>query len=214
MNDDGTVSSLQTASPLDRHGSSEALSAVAGEGDPGPGLDTLLAAVDLELGGEVPQPADTTAPEATPRRQYILFSSGGGRHAVPIENVHNIGRRPTATPVPNLPDWIRGVISFRGEILSLVDFGGLFGNGGTTTGPRARALVVDSLDGEMRTALLVDSVHGELYAGPEELRPGTGAVSDRLAPYARGTLRHQGEIWTVLDLDSLLLGDELQPRGR
>ncbi|MBM3226646.1 MAG: hypothetical protein FJZ47_23015, partial [Candidatus Tectomicrobia bacterium] len=85
----------------------------------GPGaLDALIADIDAT----VQQVYSTTAstPYLEPgddvpsTERYLLFTLAGGRYAVSIPQVLEIGRIPSITPVPNVPVWVRGVINLRG----------------------------------------------------------------------------------------------------
>ena len=61
------------------------------------------------------------------KKPHIAFTLGVHEMALPIDSVQEIGELPTVTPLPNLPQWIKGIVQNRGEILSVVDFVALFG---------------------------------------------------------------------------------------
>ncbi len=52
---------------------------------------------------------------------YILVAIGSGRLAVSLEDVVEVGDLPAVTWLPNVPDWVLGIINVRGEIVSVVD---------------------------------------------------------------------------------------------
>lgn len=52
---------------------------------------------------------------------YILVAIGSGRLAVALEDVVEVGDLPAVTWLPNVPDWVLGIINVRGEIVSVID---------------------------------------------------------------------------------------------
>jgi len=64
-----------------------------------------------------------SAPSAMPAAasQYLTFVLDGGEYGIPILQVQGIQGWQGATPVPNAPDFICGVINLRGEIVPVID---------------------------------------------------------------------------------------------
>ena len=54
----------------------------------------------------------------------------GRRYGVPIEAVERTERPTAVTPVPRAPDWLRGVTSLRGEVVSVVELNRLLAHDG------------------------------------------------------------------------------------
>lgn len=52
---------------------------------------------------------------------YILVAIGSGCLAFFLEDVVEVGDLPAVTWLPNVPDWVIGIINVRGEIVSVVD---------------------------------------------------------------------------------------------
>jgi len=93
-----------------------------------PSLKELIARLDQAfagLGPDVSEPEKRFLP--SPYNQVIQFSLAGMRLGVPITHVQEIDRLPEVTPLPNLPEWVRGIFQIRGEILSLVDLRAFLG---------------------------------------------------------------------------------------
>jgi purine-binding chemotaxis protein CheW len=146
-------------------------------------------------------------------QQLLTFEVEGAPYAVPVERVREIVRIRPITPVPQVPDAVRGVISLRGEIVQVIDTrrrlgsNGLVSNGLGSTGSgsnahepasTSRIVIVDDAEGCL-SGLLVDAVCGVMRVDESDLRPTSseaGAVSS-LCP-------HDGRFVSMLDLERVL----------
>ena len=53
--------------------------------------------------------------------QYLVFSIGLEKYAVPISKIQEIMGVFPVTPIPNSPDYLKGVINLRGKIIAVID---------------------------------------------------------------------------------------------
>lgn len=51
----------------------------------------------------------------------LVFRVEGREHALPAADVAEVVRMVASTPLPEAPDWVAGVINFRGRVIPLVD---------------------------------------------------------------------------------------------
>ena len=95
--------------------------------------------------------------ETGDKRRCVLMACGEYQFAVPLDGVAEIGSLPPMTSIPNVPGWIHGVVSVRGEVVSVVDIVSYFKwrkgtqlsgdrfvvlySGGTKIGLRADAII-------------------------------------------------------------------------
>ena len=54
-------------------------------------------------------------------RELLAFGLAGSSYAIPVERVREIVRLREITPMPRVPDFVKGVIALRGEIVQVVD---------------------------------------------------------------------------------------------
>ncbi len=128
---------------------------------------------------------DVLAREAAQRRdlgsevvellQLLTFELEGAPYALPVECVREIVRIRPITPVPRMPEEVRGVISLRGEIVQVVDLRRRLGLEPVELGRRSRVIVVHGGDGRV-AGLLVDAVTEVLSVADDALRPASGEV--------------------------------------
>ncbi len=53
--------------------------------------------------------------------QVVVFSLGNEEYGLPIESVQEITRLTEIHPIPKAPDYLKGLISIRGEAIPLID---------------------------------------------------------------------------------------------
>ncbi len=102
--------------------------------------------------------------------QLLAFDLRGAAYAVPMESVREIVRLRPITPIPRVPDQIRGVISLRGEIVQVIDVRRRLGMPPGEPTRASRILLVRGGDGTA-AGLLVDAVTEVLRVPEDALRP-------------------------------------------
>jgi purine-binding chemotaxis protein CheW len=152
-------------------------------------------------------------PEGTPEdqgEQHLIFSLAEYECAVKAEHVQGVERLPDITPVPNVAHWIAGVISLRGQIISIVDLRSFLGLERQPVTPRTRLLA--GAVGEMMIGLIVDGV-SEMRGIPPHIiqSPGApGILPAWTASYVSGVAMYGGQSVLLLDMERLLLSEKMQ----
>ena len=124
---------------------------------PGTLLDAIVAR-DAQLGAPATAHAAADAPASAPAAgRFVLLSIADAHYAVPEAYVTELERVPRITMVPQVPGWMRGVTSVRGDIVSVIDLRNFLGLEPHQPAP-ARMLVVRLLDEPFSTGLIVDAV--------------------------------------------------------
>lgn len=158
---------------------------------------------ELILADEAEAAADREGPEEAQRRAgqpHLIFSLAGRKYAVPTAKLEELGYVPKITRVPGLPNWLRGVTVWRGQIIPVVDLRAFLGQEPDQSG---RMIVAQA-----RIGLIVDQINTILELSEDQLRE--PSRDDSLLPHLRGACEHRGELIAALDLDSLLSSAKLQ----
>ena len=100
---------------------------------------------DLYLEKEVPQ---------VPTEKYLLFLSDGLLFGVPAEEVEEIITNHAVTWLPLVPDYVRGIINLRGQIIPIVDIRRLLNHPGQDD---SNCMIILRTDGG-QLGILVDQV--------------------------------------------------------
>ncbi len=174
-------------------------------------LDALIAAIDNDVRRVYGRYATQRSPHTGPlTTRHVLFTLAGGRYAVPVPHVLEIGRVPPITPVPNVPAWLRGVINVRGDILSVIDVRAFLGMAEGHPLEHCRLLVVQSADESLLTSLIVDQVVGIVPLPTTHMDAPQTCSEDRLTSYLNGVYEHNAQALAVFDLERFLRSSELR----
>lgn len=93
---------------------------------------------------------------ATETLELISFEIGEQEFCIDIRTVREIRGWTAATPLPQAPDYIRGVINLRGSIMPVLDLRARLGLG--LTEPSSRHVIVVVQESDRCAGLLVDGV--------------------------------------------------------
>ncbi len=132
------------------------------------GLDDLVARLDRLAASDIDLPPATRTRRPTAGK-LVVFELTDLLLAFPLTAVAEVVAVPEVTPLPRTPDWIRGVVNLRGDIVPVVDLNRVWALGPSPDPRIARLIVVHSQDQSTRLGLVVNRVIG--------LRPLTSFVS-------------------------------------
>lgn len=141
---------------------------------------------------------------------HVLFELGGSAFAVPAALLAEVEAYEPPMPIPGVPDWLLGIESFRGEVLSITDLAALLGFSKLVPSAHARTLVVsDPRSRRPLTGLAVDAVitHQWLPA-TEGGEAAAEALGGRLGRFARRIIELDGRALAELELEALLASEE------
>ncbi len=142
-------------------------------------------------------PGDENAKETSKEIELLSFRLGGEEYAVLVDDVREVLKIRELTAVPNTPEYILGVTSLRGTMLTVIDLGRRLGLTPCARDDRARIVVVSPDDEDV--GLLVDRVTGVLKIMPEGIKPPPENV-EQGAEYLRGIVRKDDRLVILLDL--------------
>lgn len=145
-----------------------------------------------------------------PSEQYLTFFMAEEEYGVDILSVQEIRGWERATPIPNAPGHVRGVINLRGTVVPIVDLRQRFGISSIAYGPTTVVIVLKVSNGGKGfrvMGIIVDAVSdvhnfkvSDIQASPE--------MSDNNSAYIKG-LGSVGENMVILlDINRLLKADD------
>jgi purine-binding chemotaxis protein CheW len=151
----------------------------------------------------------TSATEAT---RIVTFRLGSDLFAADISVVERVLKYSTPRSIPNVPDWIEGVIEYQGRVVPVIDLRRRFDLSATEIGPHTRMLVF-ATTGEW-VAVIVDAVLDVRPLPDADLAEPPRLFRGLAGEYLRGLTRRGDELVLVLHADRLLSSHErlaLQP---
>ncbi|HHU91712.1 MAG TPA: chemotaxis protein CheW [Halanaerobiaceae bacterium] len=135
------------------------------------------------------------------RKQIVVFQLADEEYAVDISQSKQIIKVSKITPVPNTPDYVRGVINLRGQIVPVIDLRKRFGITGTVEKERIITIEFD----DILIGILVDEIKEVLWYDVEkELESAPDIDSSIRQDYIKGVVKKGKRLIVLIDLEKLL----------
>lgn len=144
--------------------------------------------------------------------QFLTFGLGTDTFAIDVSKAKEILDFAEVTKVPQMPDYMTGVLNLRSSVIPVINTRLKFGMPDTDTTKDSCIIVVEvDVDGESVTVgIMADSVQEVLSIAPEQIEPppriGTKLNTDFIK--GMGTLGKKFVI--ILDIDKVFSVEELQ----
>jgi len=107
------------------------------------------------------------------------------------------------TPMPNMPDYVMGLLNRRSKVLWVIDLAKMLGLPGIESNIQHYNLVIIG-NGATTFGLIVQGVEGVVRLTPESIQSSLGQLSASLVPYLRGCVLQEPEIFLVLDSEAII----------
>ena len=147
--------------------------------------------------------------------KYLTFSLDREEYGIGILKVKEIIRMIQITPLPQTPDYVKGVINLRGKVIPVMDLRVRFGIGAAGYAERTCIVVVEinSTSGKLHIGLVVDSVSEVVNIKNSEIddTPTFGTTLD--TAYILGMAKMAGGVKILLDIDRVLSAAEMELLG-
>ena len=139
---------------------------------------------------------------ASESRELISFCIGEQEYCVDIMSVREIRGWSPATPLPQTPDYMRGVINLRGAVLPIMDLATRLGLPASELTVRSVIIVV-KVD-ERLVGLLVDAVSDILSITDDLIQPTPDVASQMAKDFVSGIIATDGRMIGLIALDAIL----------
>jgi len=157
------------------------------------------------------QNRDSESIDANATDQYLTFIMAGEEYGVDILAVQEIRGWESATPLPNSPPHIKGVINLRGTIVPIVDLRQCFGMEAIEyTGITVViVLKIATESGHRVMGIVVDAVSDVYSLSDEQMRPAPDMGKSINTDVIKGLVNVDEKMVILLDIDKLLTLEEL-----
>ncbi|MDF2523258.1 MAG: chemotaxis signal transduction protein [Clostridiales bacterium] len=145
--------------------------------------------------------------EDTQKGKFLTFTLGNESYGIEISYVTEIIGIQPVTEVPELPEYIRGIINLRGKIIPVMDVRIRFKKPFREYNDRTCVIVIDIKD--VSIGLIVDSV-SEVLSIPESEIVAPPDVGKGGNKYIKGIGKVGSEVKLILDSDKLLNEEEVE----
>jgi chemotaxis-related protein WspB len=141
--------------------------------------------------------------------QLLTFTVAGESYAIESRRVVEVLPLVPARPIPHTPGYVRGVFTYRGSLVPLVDLGRRLGDVALEERLSTRVIVVEYLPPHAarpaRLGLVAENVISIIDA--ERAETSLPALELESAPFLGRMLRIDGRTMQVVDVDRLLPAD-------
>jgi purine-binding chemotaxis protein CheW len=123
-----------------------------------------------------------------PRTEHLAFTLGSDVYAAPVALIREILKPPPLTPVPRARHQIIGIVSVRGQLVTVVDLRRRLRLAEAPFSRKTRILLVDATGGEVM-GVLVDEVLQVYRLAEGEIEPAVAALGGEVVGYISGIAR-------------------------
>jgi purine-binding chemotaxis protein CheW len=143
--------------------------------------------------------------------QYLTFTLADEIFAVDVARVREILEMPSITKVPQVPDFMLGVINLRGCVVPVIDLRQKFGMKETDQTVNTCIIVVEvAMDGEnFVLGSLADSVQEVIEMEPSQIEAAPHIGTNLKTDFLKGMGKHDGRFVMILDIDKVFSSVEL-----
>jgi len=134
--------------------------------------------------------------------ELISFAIGDDQYGVDIMAVREIKGWIDITPLPQQPDYVRGVLNLRGVIVPIVDLRCRFGQGPTQATPLHIVIIVQI--GEKPIGLLADRVLDIVPVDETQIKPVPRTAQAQRLNFLSGLVTTETAMIALIDLPNLL----------
>ncbi len=159
--------------------------------------------LDRELSGKETDERE----EDTQKGRFLTFNLDKEAYGIEITHVTEIIGIQPVTEVPELPDYIRGIINLRGKIIPVMDVRLRFKKKFREYNDRTCVIVIDIDD--LSIGLIVDSV-SEVIAIPDTEIVAPPEVSKSGNKYVKGIGKVHSDVKLLLDCNRLLNDEDTE----
>ena len=147
----------------------------------------------------------------TETTQYLTFKLEDEVFALDISKVREVLDFTTVTKVPRTPDFMRGVINLRGNVVPVVDMRLKFGMSMTEKTVNTCIIIVEvRVEGESTVlGALADSVQEVIDLEPEQIEAAPKIGTRLRTEFIKGMGKRDDHFIIILDIDKVFSADEL-----
>jgi purine-binding chemotaxis protein CheW len=107
-----------------------------------------------------------------------------------------------ATPIPQAPNFVRGVINLRGTVLPIVDMAVRLGFAAAE--PTARHAIIVAQIGTQPVGLLVEGVSDIFTVTKDQIQPTPDVASEMARHFLRGVIPIDGRLISLVAIENVL----------
>ena len=143
--------------------------------------------------------------------KYLTFTIAAEDYGVGILKVKEIIGMMAVTSVPQTPEFVKGVVNLRGQVIPVMDLRLRFGMEAIDYTDRTCIIVVEIAgpSGTILIGIVVDAVSEVVSIKGADIEDAPSFGSDLDTRYILGMAKMEGGVKILLDIDRVLSGNEI-----
>ena len=146
--------------------------------------------------------------------QLVTFRLAGEKYGINILKVQEIIRYIEATPIPNMPDFVKGVTNLRGTILPILDMRMRFGMPPGHYETSEFAIIIIAYVGAKHVGLIADAIADVIFLPKNTIAPPPDLPTLVDTDFIQGMGEVRNEMVILLDMDKILAEEEMKKYAR
>lgn len=142
---------------------------------------------------------------------YLSFIIGDEYFAVNVTKVLEVLQKQKITNVPNAPEYIKGIINFRGEVVPVFETRKKFNLNERNKENSYVIVILDLITGEesMRIGAIVDKVKDVFVINDSEIKPVPHMSNNFNTDFIQGIVKQNETFILLLNVDKVFTSDEV-----
>ena len=142
--------------------------------------------------------------------KYLTFALGNEEYGLEILKVREIIGYMEITAVPQTPDYVKGVINLRGQVIPIIDLRAKFGMETAEITEETCIIVVEITQGKrtFNTGIVIDQVQEVLDINGQDIEDAPQFGSSVDTSFILGMGKIGDTVKILLDIDKVLSGDD------
>jgi purine-binding chemotaxis protein CheW len=134
--------------------------------------------------------------------EMATFYVGTALFGMDILKVQEINKILDLTAVPQAPEYVKGILNLRGQIVTIIDLGIKLGLPGIEISPDTRNIIVNSKNEYI--GLLVDRIGDVERTSEEKIEPAPANINGITAQFFEGVYKKENSLVGILNVEKVL----------
>jgi purine-binding chemotaxis protein CheW len=139
--------------------------------------------------------------------ELATFYVGDALCGMDILKVQEINKLLDMTEVPQAPEYVKGILNLRGQIVTIIDLGKKLGLSDTSRTSDTRNIIVNSNNEYI--GLMVDRIGDVVRTDLETVEPPPANIGGVQGKYFEGVVKTENNLIGILDVEEVLKEEEI-----
>lgn len=136
------------------------------------------------------------------KTNFVLFNIENGTYGIDINHIVSIEKISEATTTPQMPDYMRGIVNIRGQVMPIIDSKKLLFNQFTCIDQNTRYILIET--DQTTIALLVGDTNEIINIDTSLIKPISLLGSSNSVTFLKGVALLDERLISIIDIEQLI----------